>query len=325
MNTTESEGTSNEPMENKKFQKLSDSDLFNFNRQGLIPGPDESEEAFSIRAKACLDLKSYLATHDAVQSLPFKIEASQSKEALECAYPLTKPLFDIQPDWLPLFFSNYKLTPWHGGCAWIFQLEEEGPRMAFLQLRKTFATNKQYLSLYQRDELIAHECAHVGRMTFDENRFEEILAYRTNHSPLRAWLGPIVQSATESLIFIALLFSLMLLDFYFIFSENYEAYFSLGWLKLLPVGLFLLALMRLWRRQKTFRKCLKQLQEVLGEETSANHVIYRLTDQEINQFALPQSSIIEYAQAESKKSLRWRLLWLAYFQNESKGKDKLNG
>lgn len=319
MNTPQFENPENEINKTVPCQKLSDKELLRFNQQGLIPAPGESEEAFSSRAQACLALKSLLSTQEFQKTLPFDVETSQPEEALKGAYSSTKHLFDIQPAWLPFFYSNYRLTPWHGGCAWIFQLADEGPRMAFLQLRKAFAKNQRYLLLYERDELIAHECAHVGRMLFEEPRFEEVLAYRTNPSKWRAWLGPIVQSATESLIFITVLFATLLLDFYHLLIEDYETYLSLGWLKLAPLGLFFLALGRLWKKQKIFKNCLSHLQALLGDETSANHVIYRLSDHEIYLFAtLSEPSILEYVHSERVKSLRWHLLWLAYFQNASK-------
>lgn len=318
MSTGRFEDPENEKIKSA-FQKISDEDLLSFNRQGLIPAPGESEEAFGNRVHACLELKSLLTGEEFRKSLPFNLEADQPKENLESATALTKKLFDIQPDWLPCFYSNYQLAPWHGGCAWIFQLADDGPRLAFLQLRKAFAKNQRHLLLYERDELIAHESAHVGRMLFEEPEFEEVLAYRTNQTSWRAWLGPIVQSAGESLLFITVLFAILLLDFYFLLNEDYETYLSLGLLKVVPLGLFLLAFIRLYRKQKIFNACLNHLQELLQDDDAANHVIYRLSDREIHLFAgLSGSSILDYVQSERLNSLRWRLLGLAYFQNVSK-------
>lgn len=312
------------------ISELSDSDLLKYNDQGLIPGPNESLSAYNERIQACLGLKELIAKSPS-QTFPFQPDELSSPSILENATSKILALYAIDPKWLPIFFSNYRLAPWHGGCAWIFQLEDEGPRMAFLQLRKSFAIKKNYLSLYNRDELVAHESAHVGRMLFDEPRFEEILAYRSSQSTWRAWLAPIVQSSTESLVFIGTLFSILLLDFYYLITGNEETYLTMSWMKAIPLGLFFLALIRLGRRQRTFKKCLKTLQILFQDvdqiktserkenspginEALANHVIFRLTDDEITHFAsLDASSIWEYAQTERTKTLRWRLLWLAYF------------
>lgn len=290
---------------------ISDTTLLAFNKEGLIPGPDEEEEAFLKRTQECLGLKSLLKD-DENQLLPFKVELFQ--KPLEEACAITNPLFGVCPLWLPLFFSNYQLTPWHGGCAWIFQLQDVGPRLAFLQLRKSFATQTSYLKIYKRNELIAHEVAHVGRMMFDENRFEEILAYRTSSSSWSRWIGPLVQSAFEAGFFILIIMMMLLLDLYFLMTENHEAYFSMMPLKLIPAGLLILAVGRLWRRQYTFKKALYNLQQTLGSLETANHVIYRLTDKEIRLFASSSSNgIFKFAQEQKAKSLRWRLIVLAYF------------
>lgn len=292
------------------MNSISDTTLLACNKIGLVPGPDEKEEAFLARIQACLGLQSLLKNEEN-QLLPFKVELFQ--KPLEEAFAITTPLFDTCPTWLPLFFSNYQLTPWHGGCAWIFQLQDTGPRLAFLQLRKSFATQTRFLKIYKRDELIAHEVAHVGRMTFDENKFEEILAYRTSSSSWSRWLGPLVQSAFEAGLFVLIVMALLFLDLYFLMTADHEAYFSMMPLKLIPVGLLMYALGRLWRRQRIFKKAIVNLQQVVGN-LKANHVIYRLTDKEIDLFAkMPFGEIQEYAKEQKTKSLRWRLIALAYF------------
>ncbi len=293
--------------------RLSDNDLLSYNRQGLIPSPEEDEDAFLSRVQLCLGLKS-LITSECDQLLPFKPEILDSHEPFEEAFKITGELYDICPTWLPLFFSNYQLTPWHGGCAWIFQLQETGPRTAFLQLRKAFAYKDKFLGLYPRNELVAHECAHVGRMGFDQEQFEELLAYRTSHSRLTRWLGPIVQSAKESLLFIGILIILFMLDLYFLVTENYETYFWTMGLKIIPLGLFMYALRRLWKRHHLFKRCHANLSEAVGNNKTANHIIYRLTDEEIRVFSsLSSSKIRDYAANPIySSSLRWRVICLAY-------------
>ena len=144
-----------------------------WNAQGFIPGPDESEKAFLERVAFCLSLEDHLVEIVGAQ-FPFEVNDLKSKEILENVLTMTQELYGIQPRWVPLFFSNYKLSLWHGGCAWIFQLNEETPTAAFLQLRACFRNSLNFLGIYQRKELIAHELAHVGRMLYQEPQFEEI-------------------------------------------------------------------------------------------------------------------------------------------------------
>ncbi len=295
---------------------ISDTDLLMYNHLGLIPSQDENEEAFLARVHTCLGLKTLLKV-EGDQTLPFKPEIFETNEVnkvLDEAFVITRDLYDINPSWLPVFFSNYQLTPWHAGCAWIFQLQDESPRTAFLQLRKAFAYRKQYLKFYNRNELVAHESAHVGRMTFDQERFEELLAYRTSRSKITRWLGPIVQSAGESLLFMATLMILFVVDLYLVISESYETYLWAMWLKIIPLGLLVFGLVRLWQRHWIFKGCLKNLKEAVGGIKSANHIIYRLTDDEIVNFStLPGYEISMIAKELAENSLRWRLINICYF------------
>ncbi|MBA3603355.1 MAG: hypothetical protein H0W50_06890 [Parachlamydiaceae bacterium] len=292
---------------------ISDTDLMRYNKQGLIPSPNESEEAFLSRVHTCLGLKELLKAEG--DQLPFKTGISGANELLEEAFVITQDFYDMHPSWLPVFFSNYQLTPWHGGCAWIFQLQEEAPRTAFLQLRKAFAYRKKYLKFYSRTELVAHECAHVGRMAFDQERFEELLAYRSSDSWFTRWLGPIVQSAGESLMFMGSLFALFVVDLYLILSDSYEMYLWVMWLKIIPFGLLIFGIGRLWQRHRVFNRCHANLKGATGSSETANHIIYRLTDDEIVNFStLSSNEIIMVAKTNKNlSSLRWRLLTLAYF------------
>ncbi len=246
-------------------------DILQWNREGLIPGPNESEETYRQRVAYCLNLDK--------ETLPLKEEEKADKSFLSSALSQTKELFDIVPEWIPLFFSNYKLAPWHGGCAWIFQVTENSPTGAIFQLRRSFWKSTKYLGMYDRDELIAHELAHVGRMVFEEPIFEEFHAYRTSKSSFRRWLGPIIQSPRESILFILLF----------------------------PLIFF--ALIRLIRRQFQFKKCLNNLSFF----SNPNAVIYRLTDKEIIDFGKMNSQqITNYMNQQKEKSLRWQVISIAY-------------
>jgi hypothetical protein len=294
---------------------ITDDELLRYNELGLIPGPEEHADDFEKRARYCLGLR---VSFDSKLSdnAPFTQENRASDALLQEAFHITQPLYGIKPDWIPVFFSNYKLAPWHGGCAWIFQETEKTPTGAFFQLRSAFKSSTTYLGLYKRQELIAHELSHVGRMMYEEPRFEEVLAYRSDSSGLRRYLGPIMQSSFESAMFVLLLFIIIIIDFFLSASLNPATYENVRWLKLVPLGMILYALGRLYRKQSQFSKCLKQLQEVFkGNQDQAQAVIYRLTDDEIIDFAKKKPQEIEdFSKHAKENSLRWHVISKAYFE-----------
>jgi len=296
------------------METLSDQELLTLNQQGLIPGPDESESAFCQRvaqAKSLsLETDPSLGKPCLLQEL-YPSSASGKNQAF-----ITQQLFDIFPSWVPVFFSNYQLFPWQGGCAWFYQLSEEGPMEACFQLRKQFANSARYLGIYSRDELIAHESVHIGRMLFEEPKFEEILAYRTATSAFRRWFSPIVQSSKESLLFVLVLLLTMLLEFFFLLYEISDTmHLILGLKSLLVMGVAL-GVARLWKRQRQFKKCLEVVEKAVHEKQKALAVVYRLTDQEIINFShFSSAQIKEYIESQRTQSLRWRVISLAYCKN----------
>jgi hypothetical protein len=139
---------------------ISDEQLLHYNALGIIPGPEEAEETFIARALYCLNLKNLLEKEGG-KILPFAVNKTKfpyKQLRGEESANLLAQFFDIDPQWVPIFMSNYHLAPWHGGCAWIFQLQGNTPKSAFLQLREESSI------FSDRQELIAHELAHVGRM-----------------------------------------------------------------------------------------------------------------------------------------------------------------
>ncbi len=279
--------------------------LFKFNKLGIVPGPDETDEMFQKRADYCLNLKRSISS-ELKDKVPFSLDEMEPNflgEALE----KSQKLYDLRPEWVPIFFSNAQLTPWHGGCAWIFQMDESTPYSAFLQIRQTFQKSKKYLGLYDREEILAHEFAHIGRMKFEEPKFEEILAYRSSESKWRKWLGPIVQSTWESLLFVGILMLIFILDLSLFLYGDLAAYRSFMWLKLIPLFLILMGGTRLAIRYRQLTQCKNALKKVFQNPSDVNAILYRLTDKEIIAFGrLSKKEILDYIKNEN--SLRWRIL-----------------
>lgn len=289
------------------------------NKRGLIPGPEESEEDFEERAAYCLGLKDHLKSA-LKEKIPFSTEEASldlSEEELEKSFGQ----YGIRPDWVPVFYSNVQLTPWHGGCAWIFQMDESSPTSAFLQLRRSFFHSDKYLGLLKKDEVISHELAHVGRMRFEEPKFEELLAYRSSCNGWRRWLGPLVQSTWESLLFVFLLLMIFIVDLFLFWYGDYEGYLRLVWLKMIPLGLVLAGVFRLTLRQRQLKKCVHALSKLIPSTFEVNAVLYRLTDREIIAFgSMDKNSLIDYIKEKEKSTLRWRVIAKEYFHERVHGK-----
>lgn len=287
--------------------------LLFFNKIGIIPGPYETSSSFTERAGYCLNLKGNLPPE--IENC-LKEEASSTAEILEDAIQLTTKFYDIAPQWIPLFYSNYRLPFWHGGCAWIYQLTEDTPTAALIQLRLHFRKSSRYLGLYDRKELLAHELCHVGRMMYQEPKFEEILAYSTSNSRFRRWLSPLVQSSMESVIFVLVVFMLLVFDVFLVSMNRTEAYVMALWLKSIPIAMFLAALVRLWKRQYIFKQCRLRVQDVVGAE-HARATLFRLIDAEIIQFSkMTPQEIRQYASSQAEHELRWRIIVQAYFDRD---------
>lgn len=288
-----------------------DEKLIFFNQQGLIPGPDETEEEFIQRANYCLKLKANLPDlFDNVSSQELEL----GDEAIHQAYALTKKIYGLAPEWIPLLFSNYKLAPWHGGCAWIFQLNNTVPFAAFFQLRQEFRHSSRYLGIYERNELIAHELVHAARMMFEEPRFEEIIAYQSTPSFFRKWFGPIIQSSRESLIFVLSLGIVFLLEIYSFFIHDTAGMKMAMAAALFPLGLTGFALIRLWMRQTQFSRCLCNLKSIVKEEDEPTSLALRLTDREIIAFSkMAPEEIQTYIKENGEKNIRLKMICRAYF------------
>ncbi len=291
--------------------KISEAELLEWNRLGLVPGPEEGEDAFVERVRNCLNLKETL-------ELDSSFLKNKTTEILHKPMEVAKGAFGIEPTWVPLVFGNKELLPWHGGCAWIFQMQEDGPLGAFIQLRMPFLNSQNYLGFYNRDEILAHELAHIGRMAFNDPAFEEIIAYQSSNKTFTKWLGPIVESPTESVIFSLSLVMVLLVEGYLLFNGEFSHVGVFVGLLALPIAMVLYGLWRLWKKHRQFNRCQKILHVVLNNSQKAQNVLFRLTDEEIREFGkMSPEEIKSYARRESTSSLRWRLLNSAYFHDNS--------
>lgn len=264
---------------------MKNQDLDTLRYQGFIPGPLEEEVSFNERVSYCLHLKN-----------DFEF-TTPPPEILEEALPITERLFGIAPSWIPLNFSNQQLPPWVGGCAWIFQKTKSSPTGAFIQLRKSLKDSPSLL-LYDRKELLAHELSHVGRMAFDEPKYEEIFAYMTSPHTFRRFIGPVFSQNWEMMIFMTFVIFVFLADLCSLWWGGWDSYVALFPLKILPFA---------WLGWLLCKLTLKQLKIKRLKKRFPVKLLYCLTDLEIDSFdKMTDEQIQLYGTQQT--CLRWKMI-----------------
>lgn len=278
---------------------IDNAQLLQLNHTGWIPGPNEKEEDFVRRVACGQSLKDKLPT--ILQNLGMRegVKISNVGEKAGCL----SSFYDVSLDEMSIIYSNAQLAPWQGACTWIVKESPQDPLIAFIQLGH--ATEEK------THECLIHELVHVGRMAFEEPKFEEMLAYQTSPSSFKQWLGPIIQAAWEGYLWVfSLIFSLFIDILCLFFPESFSM--SIFFWGILPfLILIIAALIRLALRHSQFNRCLKKLNDIVGE-TKSYAVIYRLTDREIIAFgSMNTKDILHYSNTRS--CLRWKVILSAYF------------
>lgn len=294
---------------------FSDQELVQLNKRGLIPGPKETEAAFAKRVETCLELScqplSFFQKHS--QLPPFRLEKPVAYYDWEWPSLHLRRLYDISPDWVMAYYENKGLNFLQGAQTWILE-DSSNTRLPLVQFR-TSLRKGFYLRMYSRDEILAHEAVHAARSCFDEPLSEEILAYATSKSFLRKHFGALVREPKEAIIFLLLLFSALLFQVISLWADSlfFEYCFKIFLAFLcsyIGAGLFRLALAKLY-----LKRTLQNLEKLFKDERIARAVLFRLTDGEIRQFSKkPFKQLLDIARDLKNKSLRWKMLWVCYFQ-----------
>ncbi len=264
---------------------LSDAELLAYNKRGLIPAPDETEAQFLQRIRS---LKSE------------EVNDPLIPEDWDEAHALTRLLFDFSADWVKAFYSKKQLPFWQGAVTWL----GDPP---LIQLHPELKKGS-YLKLYHRKEVLAHEAVHAMRTPLAANRFEEYFAYLTSERSWRSKLGPLFRTSAEGSIFLCLLAFSVCASYLSIWMPIFGLLFALPWL------ILIIALIRLGLTHITLKRCKAQLFSILHKSDYVRFLMVRLTDKEIIRFStLTPSAIYEYCALEKNRSLRWKMLFQAYF------------
>ncbi len=257
-------------------------ELLALNSEGLIPGPEETEEVFENRVRSVRE--AFQKQESAIPSHRWQWAAEQLRS-----------LYDFTPKWCSAFYSSKGLAPWQPAVTWI-----DVKHFYTIQLSPS-----RWISwLVDCDELLAHEAAHAARAAFDEPRSEEIFAYLTASARWRRVVGPLFRQPGEALV----LMGLVALGACFQIIETIwdVAFLSAGcfW----SASLFCMAWsFRLLRMRIRLKKAAEQLMPLLRDPTKVRADLFRLTDQEILRLAQGQT-------IEQMTELRWQVIRAAYFK-----------
>lgn len=279
--------------------------LCELDAKGLSPAVGEGAEAFAQRLEI---LRKSLQEFEQKLSSQGKATLDdlcvQSKDRIpqslyETPRKQTRQLYGFNCDWVPGFFCNPRFSWLFGGCTYSYPPDFFTVFIIGERLRK----QKKYLC-YDRDEIFAHELCHVGRAGLNSMEFEELFAYQTARRPFRRFLGGIMHSQMDTLVFLlACLFLVaaqVLLPLYNAVLPSW-----LGWAVFGAVMLFFL--LRHTYSYHVFRKALQKLQAFCGNDAAkARMLLFHATDDEIHQLArteTPESLLKEYSASE----LRWKI------------------
>lgn len=266
---------------------MTDEELLQLNREGFIPGPKETEALFLERVNKTRER--------------FRKEGGIPRAQWEWAGLRVKELFDFEPIWLPVCYTDKGLAPWEGAAAWI----EEGA-IHSIQLREGLKKGR-YLGLYDRDEILAHEAVHGARAAFEECGNEEFFAYATSDKKWRRVLGPILKRNWEIWPFLFAGVGGVCCQWMGIYWESFEiGADACFWMASMWIGL---GFWRLIRHHRKLRKASKAALHWLGDPAKARAFLFRLTDREIEMVS-KGVDLENYAKGQT--CLRWKLIRLAY-------------
>lgn len=293
---------------------ISDERLKELNYRGFIPGPLEKQEDFLNRVVASETLfLEPLHFFSEEERKNFSLRSKVKKPRWSWSRSTLLHLFDFSPDALFAFFDNHSLPFFQGGATWILEKEQGRIRVPLIQVRSSLE-KKALFNLYTLEEILSHEAAHAARIAFDEEKYEEIFAYLTSSSFLRRIIGPLFSSSSQVTFFLILLTGMVLFQIGSLFAHLW--FFSFGYLLF---GFFLgsyicMIFGKLFWKRRVLKKAANNLFSIVKDKKTVRYILFRLTDEEIDQFAsFSPARIVEYVQRSRKESLRWKMISLVYF------------
>ena len=290
--------------------------LLALNTQGFIPGPDENLTSFTKRVSLTKELfenpKFFFEKKN--KPVPFSLIHRLKLPDYNWAVASCLSLFDISGRYFSAYFDSKKLKLFQGAATWIIDIEKSS--VPILQISKKLKKGS-FLRLYQLDDVLAHEIIHFARAGFNEPKYEEFFAYFTSSKIFRKILGPIAISSFEIMLFLSFLFLGLGFQYLGLLFESkvFDIFFI--FFSYLSTKMIFLGFVRLFHKRWIFRKCYKKLFFILQNKKKTLSTMVRLTDREIKLFSKSKKDkILAYIEENREKSLRWKVISMAYFDQD---------
>ena len=155
---------------------------------------------------------------------------------------------------------------------------------------------------------------HAVRCCYDKSKYEEMFAYMTANSFFRKFLGPIIESSKEVLIFLILIFSTIFCQSLYTFFDNKFFYYYFCFFSFLSFSTISFGLFRLFFKRIKLFKSYKKIKKLGFDKKKAMAILFRLTDGEISNFSkIKKEQILKYFELNKNSSLRLKAIYLSYF------------
>jgi hypothetical protein len=284
--------------------------LARFDAQGILLGPGESGAQLAARVR---QLASHIAELRQELSRDGKVDFQFTQFAavdeippavFAAARARTEELYGFSIDWVPGFYTQYRMGLLFAGCAF-YSYEDY---FALFILRRSFQARERWL-IYSRTELMAHELCHIAHLGLNSRSYEEIFAYQTATSPFRRWVGGVLRTPRETAILMTTVLALLgaqCLNLALRPPERWHDFpmpqlFALA--GLIIAGIVVQYLVALWR----VRRAQARLRLVAP---AARAILFRCTDAEIAALAaLPgePAAVSAWLAERQAAELRWRV------------------
>ena len=272
----------------KKIQTNPDGACDLLDAHGFLPKPGESREDFLARA-----LKEPYETPELDES--FTNAVSLSADILSEGAERTKKLYGFEALYVPGYALKHGFGFLWAGCT----LTDDQDRSVFA-LRFPFAKQTRWF-IYDRAELLAHEQTHAARTPVNDMIHEEYFAYQTSGSTLRRYLGNCFRTAADSILFLAGLVPLFVIEACYMLSNPVLPMWPFAILAFIYPAFLLI-------RNQLARNVMNRAKKNLAAagKKEIMPLLFRATAQEIDQLA-KSTDVSTLLSDWQKQELRWTI------------------
>lgn len=293
--------------------------LITYDAHGLLLAPGESAQAFASRVRKLAaniaEVRQEVSRDGRLEFLDTRLRREDEipPAVFESARRQTHELYRFAIDWVPGFFTDYKMGLLHAGCAF-YSYDDF---FALFILRKSFQKREKWL-IYSRTELMAHELCHIAHVGFRSLNYEELFAYQTATSGFRKLVGGVLRTPKDTYLILGSVLCLLVAQVTNVLIRPPELWNSFP----MPLifGLVPLVIGVVVARYLTYRRRWRRAQNRLADcfgiqDTLA--VTFRCSEAEIALLAAMRESeqLRQWLTERQAESLRWQVI-LARFAKD---------